>query len=66
LISIKIFPLFLGRGNICLFFAYGFGFPQLAQKLPLFSCPQEQVHLPLSAAGFGLPQPWQKLPLLPV
>ena len=35
--------------------------PQLEQKLPVFTVPQEHVQL---AAGLGCPQLEQKLPLL--
>ena len=41
-------------------FPYGLGFPQFAQKFPLFSCPQEQVQ---TASGRFFPQLEQKLPV---
>lgn len=43
----------------------GFLLPQFEQNLPVFSVPQEQVHV-ASEAGFALPQFWQNLPVFSV
>ena len=44
--------------------ASGRFFPQFEQKLPVFTCPQEQVQEPLSS-GFFFPQLEQKFPVFP-